>query len=487
MVSLGACHQTETVHYTTSVGTTPILPTSADLRLVSERPAPDGSRRTIVCAEPPPDVAKALSTAEKASLAVQTPSSVSGNAAASAASAEQLAQLAGRVPGLLALRDGLFRACEAYANGIIGDSEYALLISRYGEILVTVVLADAASSSSASQLATLTGLNLLQSGSSDDTTTPDASGKSSPTKPATSAAGKKSDAAPVAATVTAADLILPATSPTAPDRGLAALPPGLLHFAKLGGVQLASNDAGIPPRQMAAQPSPVAPGGGEQLPAAAPGGGAAPAETKVDIKLPNGTSLSCSPPAGGTLDCTLVAPPPAAADKPAAGADAAKPAPAEATTTKPTSTSDAKTTTSDNKPTTSAPNTAGAAQAIALMQKSYLALPAIAPILVACISEFDPSRTYSGGSLEYPSDYKEHDPNDPRLPHKAYNKLLQDNCDGFFKVLTDGTRDGYAAANEATVDEARADLATAQAALAAAQQGAAVSAPGGANKKPAGQ
>jgi hypothetical protein len=452
IVALAACHQTDTVHYNTSVGTTPMLLTTADLRLISERPAPDGSGRKIVCAEPPPDVAKALSTAEKASLAVQTQAAAGGNAAGSFASAEQLAQLAGRVPGLLALRDGLFRACEAYANGIIGDDEYALLISRYGEILVTVVLADAASSTSASQLATLTGLNLFQSGSTDDSIAP---GNGSSTKPATTAPGKQSDATPPPAAGAPANLILPA----APDGGVPALRPGLLHFAKLAGAQLASNDAGVLPRQMAEQP-----------PAVAPAGGAPSDETKVNIKLPNGTSLSCSPLPGGTLDCTLVSAPPAAAgEKPAPGAVAQKPAPVAPP--KATPAPDAKTTPPGNKTTASAPNIAGTARAIAQMQQSYLELSTIGPMLVACISEFDPSRTYSGGALEYPADYKEHDPNDPRLPHKVHNELLEKNCDAFLKAVTDGTRDGIAAANEAKFDAAKAGLLTAQAALVAAQKG----------------
>jgi hypothetical protein len=48
--------------------------------------------------------------------------------------------LAGRSTALLGLRDGLFRACEAYANGVIGADAYALVLSRYGQLMTTLFL-----------------------------------------------------------------------------------------------------------------------------------------------------------------------------------------------------------------------------------------------------------------------------------------------------------------------------------------------------------
>lgn len=116
------------------------LVTTADVRTVLQRPGPD--QQTIVCTEPPPDVAKALQTALDLSAKV-TEGTANGEGSLKNGTAEQLAQLSGRVPGLLALRDGLFRACEAYANGTIGSAAYALILSRYGQILTTVILADA--------------------------------------------------------------------------------------------------------------------------------------------------------------------------------------------------------------------------------------------------------------------------------------------------------------------------------------------------------
>ena len=47
---------------------------------------------------------------------------------------------AGRSTALLGLRDGLYRACEAYANGAIGADAYALVLSRYGQLMTTFFL-----------------------------------------------------------------------------------------------------------------------------------------------------------------------------------------------------------------------------------------------------------------------------------------------------------------------------------------------------------
>jgi hypothetical protein len=156
---LVACQRTtDTFNQPAQVGSTAMLLTTADLRTISERPHPLNDGRNIICTEPPPDVAKALSTALALSASGGN-GSAQGAFAFSSVTAEQLAELAGRVPGLLALRDTLFRACEAYANGTLGDDAYALIVSRYGELLSTLILGDAVSPSSA-YLATLQGINL---------------------------------------------------------------------------------------------------------------------------------------------------------------------------------------------------------------------------------------------------------------------------------------------------------------------------------------
>ena len=121
----------------------PTMVTTADVRVITSRDNPRAPGNKIVCVEPPPDVAKALQASLGGGLAVDATGIGNGNIQVDYHTSEALAELTGRVPGLLALRDGLFRACEAYANGSIGDAAYALILSRYGDILTTVILADA--------------------------------------------------------------------------------------------------------------------------------------------------------------------------------------------------------------------------------------------------------------------------------------------------------------------------------------------------------
>jgi len=117
---------------------TPSAFTTADIRMISQRQQPV-LHNTVICTEPSPDVAKAASSL--ASLAAQGGSgNVSAGVNLSAASAEALAELAGRSTALLGLRDGLYRACEAYANGVIGQDAYSLVLSRYGQLMTTLFL-----------------------------------------------------------------------------------------------------------------------------------------------------------------------------------------------------------------------------------------------------------------------------------------------------------------------------------------------------------
>ena len=109
--------------------------TTADVRVITQRNRKN-SPNPIVCTEPSPDVAKALSAAAQLSGSVAN----KGSVAAGGASAEAVAALAGRSTALLGLRDGLYRACEAYANGAIGADAYALVLSRYGQLMTTLFL-----------------------------------------------------------------------------------------------------------------------------------------------------------------------------------------------------------------------------------------------------------------------------------------------------------------------------------------------------------
>jgi hypothetical protein len=112
--------------------------TTADIRVVSEREHPVTGRK-VICTEPTPDVAKALSAAAQIS-AKGGNAETNGSLAAGGASGETVMALAGRSTALLGLRDGLYRACEAYANGALGADAYALILSRYGQLMTTLFL-----------------------------------------------------------------------------------------------------------------------------------------------------------------------------------------------------------------------------------------------------------------------------------------------------------------------------------------------------------
>lgn len=118
--------------------------TEVDKRIVY-RVERDGVR--ITCAEPSPDVAKAVSEAfnlggalDVAARGAELPAEGAARAslALSTARAEALAQLTNRLATIQLLRDGLYRACEAYANGALTKPSYAIITSRYDDIMVTL-------------------------------------------------------------------------------------------------------------------------------------------------------------------------------------------------------------------------------------------------------------------------------------------------------------------------------------------------------------
>ena len=133
--------------------------TTADVRTVISRDrVGKSSNQKIVCSEPSPDIAMAIAMVSKLSAnrsqgVSTTVKEFSGSANESmGATAEHnltqtLTQLAGRSVAIQALRDGTFRACEAYANGAIDKDEYSLILSQYGDVLSTLILAENAEKS----------------------------------------------------------------------------------------------------------------------------------------------------------------------------------------------------------------------------------------------------------------------------------------------------------------------------------------------------
>lgn len=158
-------------HHT--LGSSQTLATDAGARLVTATPivgTVDSTGRfkphQINCAEPSPDVAKAIETAFSSGISLDVtgqPGNMPADLQAKLANAiatsrsEALAQLTERLPTIQLLRDGLFRACEAYANGTLSPISYSLVLSRYGDTMVTMLGSELIAGNYGRQLATLGG------------------------------------------------------------------------------------------------------------------------------------------------------------------------------------------------------------------------------------------------------------------------------------------------------------------------------------------
>lgn len=159
------------------VTTTPLqggevaIGTTADTRLVFSSPNTSDNtfRRTanITCAEPSPDIAKIASEAFSASVSAgadapifdgrQGEASVAG--ALGNSRAEHVAELGRRLATVQLVRDSLFRACEAYANGAIDETMYAIAISRFDDVMVALFATEMAQGGDSPEAIIITDAN----------------------------------------------------------------------------------------------------------------------------------------------------------------------------------------------------------------------------------------------------------------------------------------------------------------------------------------
>ena len=113
----------------------------------------------IICAEPSPDVAKAVSESFEldSKIAADIAGQGSGSLALAMAQqrAEAIAQMTERIATVQLLRDGMYRACEAYANGALSKTEYAVILSRYDDTMVTLLMGELAAGAFGRPLAVL--------------------------------------------------------------------------------------------------------------------------------------------------------------------------------------------------------------------------------------------------------------------------------------------------------------------------------------------
>jgi hypothetical protein len=105
--------------------------------------------RKIVCAEPSPDAFSVSAASAAASAAANTPGTTQGAGATNvtgggaASRSEAGASLAMRTQTVQLLRDGLYRACEAYMNGAIDQFQYNVLLVNMDRLMTTLMGIDA--------------------------------------------------------------------------------------------------------------------------------------------------------------------------------------------------------------------------------------------------------------------------------------------------------------------------------------------------------
>ena len=100
--------------------------------------------RTVVCTEPPPDDATGRSGAGSVVATVDPEGPGKGaQAAVATAPNEAMAVIAQRSQTIRLLRDGLYRACEAYLNGAIDQHQYNVVLLNIDKVMVTLLGIDA--------------------------------------------------------------------------------------------------------------------------------------------------------------------------------------------------------------------------------------------------------------------------------------------------------------------------------------------------------
>ncbi len=159
-LALAACAGEGSIFRPFDLGQNQSLSVDAQQRVVTNVALPAGQDRSrVVCAEPSPDVAVAIAKSISANLAA-TVTPPAGGAAVDARAelarsyAQKLTQLGERTNTIQLLRDALYRACEAYANGAITKTTYALMLSRYDSLAVTLALGELAAGAFGRPLAT---------------------------------------------------------------------------------------------------------------------------------------------------------------------------------------------------------------------------------------------------------------------------------------------------------------------------------------------
>lgn len=125
---------------------------SEDRRVVPHR---------IVCAEPSPDIGKAVSSALESSLKAKADVAGKAGGALDAAltrtETESIAQLGSRLATIQLLRDELSDLCRAYANGAVSSITYTLRLSRLDKKMITLLVSEASAGALSRALVSING------------------------------------------------------------------------------------------------------------------------------------------------------------------------------------------------------------------------------------------------------------------------------------------------------------------------------------------
>ncbi|HTO65559.1 MAG TPA: hypothetical protein VMM15_30385 [Bradyrhizobium sp.] len=99
----------------------------------------EAARKVLICAEPSPDALSAISSSLSASFGGIFPSGTNVQAALAQALSETASQLGVRNATIQLLRDGLYRQCEAYLNGLIKQDYYEQISNKYVNAMVALL------------------------------------------------------------------------------------------------------------------------------------------------------------------------------------------------------------------------------------------------------------------------------------------------------------------------------------------------------------
>ncbi len=121
----------------------------------------------IICAEPSPDVTQAISEAMRLAVSVDLSKAIPAGMASGGGKdigvdfgrsvTAAVAQLGERLASIQLLRDKMYRACEAYANGAINATTYTTTMGRIDKTMVTLLSAELAAGAFGRELAALGG------------------------------------------------------------------------------------------------------------------------------------------------------------------------------------------------------------------------------------------------------------------------------------------------------------------------------------------